>query len=124
MDAITLITRYFQEKRLQCYDFRGLKEREWVLEALIRYIKVVGGPTGREALLVGLKNGQVLKIFVDNPFPVEMLKIKSAVRCLDLSLNRERLAVVDEHSVCLVYDLKSKDLQFQVRACVIPITFP
>ena len=29
------------------------------MESHVRYIKVVGGPPGREAMLVGLRNGQV-----------------------------------------------------------------
>jgi intraflagellar transport protein 122 len=51
-----------QEKRLQLYNFQGKRIREWVLEAIIRYIRVVGGPSGREGLLVGLKNGSVFKV--------------------------------------------------------------
>ncbi|XP_064422428.1 intraflagellar transport protein 122 homolog [Latimeria chalumnae] len=102
-----------QEKRLQCLSFSGLKEREWLMESLIRYIKVIGGPSGREGLLVGLKNGQILKIFVDNSFAITLLKQTTSVRCLDMSATRNKLAVVDEHNTCLVYDIRTKELLFQ-----------
>ncbi|XP_067933831.1 intraflagellar transport protein 122 homolog isoform X2 [Watersipora subatra] len=101
------------ERKLQCLSFQGVKEREWIMESLIRYIKVIGGPAGREGILVGLKNGQVLKIFVNNPFPVPLLKQNTSVRCLDISASRTKLAVVDEHSMCQVYDIASKELIYQ-----------
>ncbi|KAI9105021.1 WD40-repeat-containing domain protein [Phlyctochytrium arcticum] len=101
------------ERKLQSFNFSGEKEREWNLEALIRYIKVTGGPRGREGLLVGLKNGHVLQIFINNPFPIPVLELKASIRCLDLSLNRKKIAVVDEHNTCLVYDAKSKELLYQ-----------
>ncbi|XP_051950041.1 intraflagellar transport protein 122 homolog [Xyrauchen texanus] len=102
-----------QEKRLQCLSFRAIKEKEWLMESLIRYIKVIGGPRGREGLLVGLKNGAILKIFVDNPFAITLLKQNTSVRCLDMSTSRSKLAVVDEHNTCLVYDIHTKELLFQ-----------
>lgn len=102
-----------QEKRLQCLSFKGVKEREWMMESLIRYIKVIGGSSGREGLLVGLKNGQILKIFVDNLFAITLLKQTTSVRCLDMSATRNKLAVVDENNTCLVYDITTKDLLFQ-----------
>ena len=76
-------------------------------------LQVVGGPPGREGLLVGLKNGQILKIFADNPFPIPLLKQNTSVRCLDMSATRNKLAVVDEHNTCLVYDANTNDLLFQ-----------
>ncbi|NWW40203.1 IF122 protein, partial [Panurus biarmicus] len=102
-----------QEKRLQCLSFSGVKEREWLMESLIRYIKVIGGPPGREGLLVGLKNGQILKIFVDSALAIVLLKQSTAVRCLDMSASRSKLAVVDENDTCLVYDIHTKELLFQ-----------
>ncbi|XP_063267437.1 intraflagellar transport protein 122 homolog isoform X2 [Prinia subflava] len=102
-----------QEKRLQCLSFSGVKEREWLMESLIRYIKVIGGPPGREGLLVGLKNGQILKIFVDNALAIVLLRQATAVRCLDMSASRSKLAVVDEYDTCLVYDIHTKELLFQ-----------
>ena len=95
------------EKKLALYSFGGIKEREWVLEAVIRYIKVVGGPPGGEGLLVGLKNGVALKVFLNNPFPVTLVRHTAAIRCLDLSMSRQKLAIVDEQSALYVYDCRS-----------------
>ncbi|WZN66107.1 intraflagellar transport protein 122 [Chloropicon roscoffensis] len=94
------------EKKLQIYTFHGVKEREWNLDSVIRYIKVIGGPRRRESILVGLKNGLVQKIFINNPFPVELVKHPVGVRCLDLSASRHKLAVVDENAKIYVYNLK------------------
>lgn len=48
-----------QDKRLQSLDFAGVLQREWIMDSFIRYIKVTGGPAGREGLMIGLKSGQV-----------------------------------------------------------------
>nr|XP_008115197.1 PREDICTED: intraflagellar transport protein 122 homolog isoform X3 [Anolis carolinensis] len=56
---------------------------------------------------------QILKIFVDNPFAIVLLKQSTAVRCLDMSASRNKLAVVDENDTCLVYDINTKELLFQ-----------
>ena len=102
-----------QERKLQLFDFHGVKVREWVLDAVIRYIKVDGGPAGSEGVLVGLKNGAVLKVFCDNAFPIELIKQQNAIRCLDISVDRTRLAVVDNQNRILVYDLQTKEIVFQ-----------
>lgn len=101
-----------QEKKLQMMNFAGEIEREWVLESLIRYIKVLGGPAKKESLLIGLKNGNVLKIFIDNSFPIVLIKQNVPIRCVDISLGKTKLAVVDDNSNLSVYDLVTKDLLY------------
>ncbi|KAL0279839.1 UNVERIFIED_CONTAM: hypothetical protein PYX00_001315 [Menopon gallinae] len=101
-----------QDKKLQCLTLSGTKVREWVMESTIRYIKVIGGPAGREGLLLGLKDGEVWKIFMDNAFPIHLVKVPSCVKCLDLSMSRMKLAVVDESNHVHVYDLESKELLY------------
>ena len=54
------------------------------------------------------------KIFLDNPFPVELLKVKLAIRCLDLSCSRKKVAIVDESNTCSVYQISNGELLYQV----------
>lgn len=63
----------------------------------------MGGPPGREGLLIGLKDGSVVQIFVDNKFPIQLLQHSAAIRCLDLSPSRKKIAIVDENSTVPVH---------------------
>ncbi len=37
-------------------------------------MKVMGGAAGREGIVFSLNSGAILKIFVDNAFPVQLVK--------------------------------------------------
>lgn len=104
-----------QEKKLQSLDFTGTLQREWIMDSYIRYIKVTGGPQGREGLLLGLKNGQVWRIFLDNPLPILVTTVLSSVRCLDINSTRTILAVVDDSGRLVVRDLLNDTMLYQVR---------
>lgn len=102
-----------QEKKLQSLDFNGLLQREWIMDSFIRYIKVTGGPSGCEGLLLGLKSGQVWRIFLDNSLPILVTTVLSSVRCLDLNATRTKLAVVDDAGRLVVRDLISDTMLYQ-----------
>ncbi|XP_017129587.1 intraflagellar transport protein 122 homolog [Drosophila elegans] len=102
-----------QEKRLQCLDFMGILQREWIMDSFIRYIKVTGGPVGREGLMVGLKNGQVFRIFLNNSLPLLITTAVSAVRCLDINSKRSKIAVVDDVGRLVVRDIVNDTILYQ-----------
>ena len=58
--------------KLTLHSFSKLKEREWILDAEITCLRVDGGPPGKEGVLVGLGDGTVQKIYVNNAFPVDV----------------------------------------------------
>lgn len=45
---------------------------------------------------------------MDNPFPIPLIQHTCSVRCLDMSASRNKLALVDETSSVVVYDLTTK----------------
>ncbi|CAF0800008.1 unnamed protein product [Brachionus calyciflorus] len=101
------------EKRLECLNLKGEKIKEWQMEYSVRYLKVIGGPVGKEGILVGLRSGHVFQIFVDSAFPVQLIKQSNSIRYVDMSMQRQKLAVIDDNLTLFVYNLKNGDLIFQ-----------
>ena len=48
--------------------------------------------------------------YVDNPFPIQLLKMPNnkAVECVAMSYNRSKVAVIDEDHRVIVYELRSQ----------------
>lgn len=98
------------KKKLQLLKFSGDLEREWVFDAVIKCIKFVGGPPSRENILVGLSNGNVLKVFIDNSFPVVLFNHSVSIDSADLSVDKKKLAIVDDNKNLTVVDLITKEI--------------
>lgn len=101
------------EKKIQLLAFSDILVREWVLEAPIKYVRIVSGPPKRESLLVALQNGVVVRIFIDNAFPIPIVKQTTAIALVDISSDKKKIVVIDEHQSMFVYDIQSKKLLFQ-----------
>lgn len=54
-----------------------------------------GGPAGGELLLLGLDSGIVVQVFVNNAFPMELVKAGAAIVCCDMSLHRKQARYYD-----------------------------
>lgn len=68
----------------------------------------IGGPSRREALLVGLHNGDIFKIFSENPFPINLIHQNVSIKALNISCDFKKLAIIDELKNLSVYDIVSK----------------
>ena len=100
---------------LELYSFDGQRQRVWQMEDKVCLMKVQGGPDGREGILLGLVNGIVSKIYVDNPFPLELASIGSTIVRADLSQYRTKLATVDAKNTLTVTNLKSHESLLTVQ---------
>jgi intraflagellar transport protein 122 len=108
---------YAMNNRLQMLSTSGEKQHEWSFDAPIRCSKVFGGAKGKEGLLVGLKDGHIYKIFLDNPFPILLLKHSIGIESIDINFTRKKLAIIDDEKTCVVYDVMTKQVLFQEPNC-------
>jgi intraflagellar transport protein 122 len=104
-----------QDHRLRLIDDTGALVREWALDAVVRYVRVAGGSAGHESLLVGLRNGHIVQVFLDaqHQFPVTLIRHDAAIRSLDISADRSKVALIDEHFKLCVYSLATQSLVYE-----------
>ena len=76
-------------------------------------MKTIGGPPKREHAIVGLTNGQVLKIFVDNSFPIQLYRSTVGISKCDINVSKKKLAILDLNKNLIGYDLISQAQLFQ-----------
>ena len=100
------------ERKVQLLAFTGILVREWIMDSAINFLKVISGPPRMESLLVGLQNGSVLRVFIDNAFPIEIVGQSSGIKLVDISADKTKVVVIDEHESMFVYDIQSRKLLF------------
>ena len=97
---------------LELYTFDGQRQKVWVLGDEALCMRVDGGPEGREGVLLGLASGAVVKVFVDNPFPLELTKRSAGVAQVDINIYRTILTTVDVDNVLTITDLRTQETLF------------
>ena len=55
----------------------------------------------------------VTRIFLDNAFPIPIVKQTTSIALVDINADKSKLVVVDDHQSMFVYDIKSQQLIFQ-----------
>lgn len=85
------------------------------MDSPIRYLKLIGGPSDYESVLIGLKNGGVYQVYVNNPFPQFLAKQTGVIYCVDMNINRTKVAIIDDTLTLYVYNVRTKELLYQVN---------
>lgn len=109
-----------KEHRVSCYDFNRNLAREWLFDSQVTFLKVLGGPPKEECMVVGLKNGNVYKMFLSNPFPILLVEHGVEIKNLDLSVSRKLLGLVDAKDSFYLYDVVRKEAvssELKIKQC-------
>jgi len=48
----------------------------------------------------------------------QLFNVIKSVRCFDVNISMDKVAIVDDENNCSFFDMKSKKLLFQVNTCV------
>ncbi|CAD8070453.1 unnamed protein product [Paramecium primaurelia] len=99
-------------QKLIAFNFNGDMDRTWSFEASISFVSIQGGPPKRELVLVGLENGGIYKLFLDNSFPIQIHKVNTQIKYLTMSQTKRKLALIDGNQNLQVLDTITKEVVF------------
>ena len=80
---------FCRDNLLEIYGLDGQRLRVWRLDSSVTYMKVDGGPEGREGIILGMTNASVVKVFVDNPFPIDLYKANASAPSADAPVSAD-----------------------------------
>lgn len=103
---------------VELYAFNGQRMKVWMLESPALCMRVDGGPPGKEGILFGCSNGSVHKLYVDNPFSLQLAKQSTAIHQLDINIYRDMLATVDSNNIMNILDLGTQETLYSVPSVV------
>mmetsp|Transcript_4922 Transcript_4922/g.7558 ORF Transcript_4922/g.7558 Transcript_4922/m.7558 type:complete len:102 (+) Transcript_4922:793-1098(+) len=91
------------------HNFKGKRVREWILDDTICCANINSGPNECESIHLGLANGSIQNIFIDNMFPVDLAVYhSSAIQRLEMNPNKSKIAVIDDEDRFFLYDISTK----------------
>lgn len=109
-----------KDNRVACYDFHRNLVREWTFDSNVTCLNNLGGPAKEECLVAGLKNGTAFKMFLSNPFPIQLIEHGVEIKSLDLNLSRKLIGLVDVKDNFYLYDIAKKESissELKIRQC-------
>ncbi|KAH8859092.1 Intraflagellar transport protein 122 like [Schistosoma japonicum] len=83
-----------QDNCISCVNFKGIKEREWIVDSSVKCIRII-------------------QIVVDNAFPIVVTKVLNEISMVDISRNQDKLAILDVNKTMYAFSMEKKEILFQ-----------
>eukprot|EP01038_Epipyxis_sp_PR26KG_P005400 gene5400-7484_t len=105
----------------ELFSFDGIRQKVWTFDSKINYARADGGSEGKEGIFLGLQNGSIIKVFVDNLFPLDVMKKSAPIINLDINIYRTIMCCVDGNNLLTLTDLQTQETLFSfpgvISAC-------
>ncbi len=97
---------------LELYSMDGQRQKLWKLEGNILMLRVDGGLDGREGVLLSLSTGAVFRLYIENPFLIELTRKQKGIVKLDINIYKTLLLSIDVENVLHITDLATQETLF------------